>query len=41
VLVANPGSASQRRTMPNRSVGIIDIAEDGACASLRIVELTA
>lgn len=41
VLVANPGSASQRRMMPNRSVGIIDIAEDGACVSLRIVELTA
>lgn len=37
VLVANPGSASQRRSMPNRSVGIIDIAEDGARASLRII----
>lgn len=41
VLVANPGSATQRRSMPNRSVGIIDIAEDGACASLRIIDFPA
>jgi len=41
VLVANPGSATQRRAMPNRSVGIIDVAEDGACASLRIIDFPA
>jgi len=29
VLVVNPGSASQRRREPSRSVGIVEIAEDG------------
>lgn len=38
VLVVNPGSASQRRSMPSRSVGILEIAEEGA-VSARIVEL--
>ena len=37
-LVVNPGSASQRRSMPSRSVGVLDIAEDGSCEA-RIVML--
>ena len=40
VLVANPGSASQRRTMPTRSIGIIDIADGAPRVSLRILELS-
>lgn len=39
-LVVNPGSASQRRRMPTRTVGVIDIA-DGARPSLRIISLSA
>lgn len=39
VLVANPGSATQRRRMPHRSVGILDIADEGAGVTLRVVEL--
>ncbi len=38
VLVVNPGSASQRRRMPSRSVGILEIAQDGTFAA-RIVML--
>lgn len=30
VLVVNPGSASQRRRMPFRSVGVLEIAGDGS-----------
>lgn len=30
VLAVNPGSASQRRRMPSRSVAIIEIADDGS-----------
>jgi len=37
-LVVNPGSASQRRREPSRSVAIVEIAEDGA-ASARIIAL--
>jgi len=29
VLAVNPGSASQRRRMPSRSVAIVDIGDDG------------
>jgi len=29
-LILNPGSASQRRAQPSRTVGVLDIAEDGA-----------
>ena len=38
-LVANPGSASQRRRQPERTVGILDIADDGSVATLRIIPL--
>lgn len=38
VLVANPGSATQRRSQPSCSVGILEIAENGS-ADLRIVWL--
>ena len=37
-LVVNPGSASQRRREPSRSVAIVEIAEDGAVEA-RIVAL--
>lgn len=37
-LVVNPGSASQRRSMPSRSVAVVDIAVDGATTA-RIVSL--
>lgn len=37
-LVVNPGSASQRRSMPSRSVGVLDIAEGGSFEA-RIVML--
>lgn len=30
VLYVNPGSASQRRRMPSRSVGVLDIHDDGS-----------
>jgi putative phosphoesterase len=38
VLLANPGSASQRRMMPSTSVGILEVAENGDVEA-RIVEL--
>jgi putative phosphoesterase len=38
VLVANPGSASQRRNQPGCSVGVLEIAGDGAL-EVRIVWL--
>ncbi|NTU71773.1 MAG: metallophosphoesterase family protein [Coriobacteriia bacterium] len=38
VLVVNPGSASQRRSMPSRSVAILELAE-GERPSARIVML--
>ena len=38
VLVVNPGSASQRRRMPSRSVALLDIAADGI-PSARIIML--
>lgn len=37
-LVVNPGSASQRRRQPSRSVAILDIAEDRS-VEFRLVEL--
>ncbi len=38
VLVVNPGSASQRRRMPSRSVGVLDIV-DGRVRGTRLVML--
>ena len=38
VLVVNPGSASQRRRMPSRSVAILELAE-GSRPTARIVML--
>lgn len=38
VLVVNPGSASQRRSMPSRSVGILELRAD-AVPRMRLVEL--
>lgn len=38
VLVVNPGSATQRRRQPSCTVGVLEIATDGAL-SARIVEL--
>lgn len=38
VLVVNPGSASQRRRMPSRSVGVLDLAP-GQRPSARIIML--
>ena len=40
VLYVNPGSASQRRRMPSRSVGLIDIDDEGSVQP-RIVMLDA
>jgi hypothetical protein len=38
VLVANPGSATQRRRQPSCTVGVLELADDGS-ASARIVSL--
>ena len=38
VLVANPGSASQRRSQPSCTVAVLDIAENGDL-DVRIIEL--
>ena len=38
VLVANPGSASQRRSQPSCTVGVLDFAADGGLG-VRIIEL--
>jgi len=37
VLAVNPGSASQRRRMPSRSVAIVDILEDGSVETRSIM----
>jgi len=39
-LVANPGSASQRRRQPERTVAILDVTDDGSWPTLRIIALT-
>jgi putative phosphoesterase len=39
VLVVNPGSATQRRRQPSCTIGILEIAEDGGGADVRIIEL--
>ncbi len=43
VLAVNPGSASQRRMMPSRSVAIVEIADDGSCevSTIMLDELAA
>lgn len=38
VLVANPGSATQRRRQPSCTVGVLEIAQDGSLDA-RIIEL--
>ena len=38
MLYVNPGSATQRRNQPSCSVGVLEIAADGAL-SARIIDL--
>ena len=40
ILVANPGSATQRRRQSERTVAILDLTDDGSRPTLRIIPLT-